>query len=244
MTRVVPAFALAFWFVALMSVQAFGQEEILYINGTVLDMDNHPVPGTSVSLIATDTDTTVSTVLSDKDGRFVFSKVSPQPYALKLEKTGFVSRIEPLPTVASTFRFAGPLTLQMVPLKDTQTPGATDSNIGCIERLQLPEYPALAKQARIQGTITATISVPSPGTSPKVETAYTGPFERTKGIISQPVEDAVRRARFRQGCTGKQVTLILHFELIDDPRTRPIQSVSFGGGNEFWISSVIPSFQP
>jgi hypothetical protein len=125
-----------------------------------------------------------------------------------------------------------------------QTSGDSDSNTGCIERLQLPEYPALAKQARIQGTITVSISISSPATSSRVETVYSGPFLRTKGILSQPVEEAIRRAEFRQGCAGKVVALILHFELIDDPRTRPIQSVSFGGPNEFLISAVLPSLQP
>jgi len=53
-----------------------------------------------------------------------------------------------------------------------QTPDDVDFNFGCIERITIPEYPTLAKQARIQGTITATISLPSRVTSPRVETVY------------------------------------------------------------------------
>lgn len=124
-----------------------------------------------------------------------------------------------------------------------QTP---ESNVSCVERLTIPEYPALAKQAQIQGTITATFTVPSLGSSPKVKTEYSGPLDGKKvvAMLQVTVEKAIHGATFRQGCAGKQVRLIFHFELIDDPRTRPTQSVSFGSGNEFWISVVPPSWQP
>jgi hypothetical protein len=63
-------------------------------------------------------------------------------------------------------------------------------------------------------------------------------------MLAVPVEDAVRHAKIRRGCNGKEVRLVFHFELVGDPSARPAQSVSFSGPNEFWITSVPPMFTP
>lgn len=81
-----------------------------------------------------------------------------------------------------------------------------DSNVACVERLKIPAYPALANAARIQGTITATISLSSHEISVSAA-SNAGP------ILSSAVKQAIGESKFRTDCAGKTVTLIFEFKL-------------------------------
>jgi hypothetical protein len=124
-----------------------------------------------------------------------------------------------------------------------QTPGDTNANTGCIERLTLPEYPVLAKQSRIQGTITATILLSSPGSPPKIATVYMGPLVKLKTMLAVPVEEAIHHCQVSRKAAPANRSLVFHFESVGGPLSRPAQSVSFGGPNEFWITAVQPMIQ-
>jgi hypothetical protein len=56
-----------------------------------------------------------------------------------------------------------PLLLLVHGLCVAQHPGTSSTNTECIERLQLPTYPPIAIQARITGTIMATIRLGQSG---------------------------------------------------------------------------------
>jgi hypothetical protein len=104
-----------------------------------------------------------------------------------------------------------------------------DSNMSCVERLQMPRYPPLADQARISGTVTATVLVASDG-SPQTKAAG-------HPLLAPAVEKAIRASVFLKACGGKSVTLVFSFVLGEnfDPDKLP-QRVSFGYPNRFWIS--------
>jgi hypothetical protein len=104
-----------------------------------------------------------------------------------------------------------------------------ESNVSCVERLQMPVYPKLAEAARISGTVNATVVVPSDG---PVQMKVAG-----HSILAPAVEKALRASTFRKACSGKSVTLVFKFVLADefDPDKLP-QRVSFGYPNQFWIS--------
>ena len=105
----------------------------------------------------------------------------------------------------------------------------SESNMSCIERLQMPVYPPLAAAARISGSVTATVLVASDGS---VQTKVAG-----HSILSPAVEKAIRASAFRKTCGGKSIRLVFNFVLGErlDP-DRLSQRVSFGYPNQFWIS--------
>jgi len=102
-----------------------------------------------------------------------------------------------------------------------------DSNLACVERLQIPGYPALANAARIQETITATVRLSSYGVL--AATASHG-----EPMLSSAVEQAIGASKFRTDCAGKTVTLIFEFKLGAD---RSDEKHIFQPPNRFLILS-------
>ncbi len=74
----------------------------------------------------------------------------------------------------------------------------SETNMSCVERLQMPVYPPLADQARIAGSVTATVVVASDGS---IQTEVVG-----HALLSPAVEKAIRASAFRKTCGGKSVT--------------------------------------
>lgn len=84
---------LIFLSILLLSVSAFAQVRTGNIYGRVVDPDGNPLPGVSVTL--TGQYTAPQTVVSSAEGAFRFlSLPASRDYALKLELTGFKTRIE------------------------------------------------------------------------------------------------------------------------------------------------------
>jgi hypothetical protein len=110
-----------------------------------------------------------------------------------------------------------------------QTNQEADSNMSCVERLQMPVYPGLAEQARISGSVTATVLVASDGSPQTKAAGHT--------LLAPAVEKAIRASVFLKTCGGKSVRLVFNFVLGEnlDPDKLP-QRTSFGYPNQFWIS--------
>lgn len=72
-----------------------------------------------------------------------------------------------------------------------------DSNMSCVERLQMPVYPRLAQQARITGSVTATAVIASDGSLQTTATGYR--------LLAEAVENAIRASVFLKTCGGKSV---------------------------------------
>jgi hypothetical protein len=115
-------------------------------------------------------------------------------------------------------------------------PAAEDRvNIGCVTRLRVPEYPAIAQQARVDLSMTVAVSLNGDG-SPQSVT-----YENVSG--SQPdlvklfhltVEPAMKASRFEAACGGKTVRLALSFHL---DRDGPPAAVYFLLPNQFEIEA-------
>jgi hypothetical protein len=105
-----------------------------------------------------------------------------------------------------------------------QNPFEADSNIACVERLQVPGY------ASMEGTITASVVVsPKPTVQLQVTTEFATKTQKAAGALMQAVEKAIEGAAFRPYCAGKTVVLIFDFKMGLEP------GVSFGYPNKFWI---------
>jgi hypothetical protein len=117
-----------------------------------------------------------------------------------------------------------------------QNPFEPETNIGCVERLQMPAYPAMARQAQVEATITASVLLsPKPTVQQQVITQFKSKTQRAAAILMPTVEKAIQEASFRSDCTGKTVVLIFDFKVAGAPSGNPKQSLSFGYPNKFWI---------
>jgi hypothetical protein len=118
----------------------------------------------------------------------------------------------------------------------TQNPFEPETNIGCVERLQMPAYPAMARQAQVEATITASVLLaPKPTVQQQVITQFKSKTQRAAAILMPTVEKAIQEASFRSDCTGKTVVLIFDFKVAGRPSGNPQQTVSFGYPNKFSI---------
>jgi hypothetical protein len=117
----------------------------------------------------------------------------------------------------------------------------TETNIACVERLELPAYPALAKQARITGVSTIVVLLGVNALVQKISSTWTG--TKNGGVFVPDVERSVRTS-FAKTCAGKAVTLIFHFELGEHLMENQQPTVSFGYPNHFWITAPPMHWQP
>ncbi len=119
----------------------------------------------------------------------------------------------------------------------------TETNIACVERLEIPTYPILAKQARIAGAITANLTVRANGSAQSV-TLTTESGTRLHPILRPSVEESVGASSFAKACAGKTVTLVFHFEIDEKLSVKQQPVASFGYPNHFWITAPSTLVQP
>lgn len=120
---------------------------------------------------------------------------------------------------------------------------AQTENAACLEHLRIPVYPALAAQARLSGTIRATVLVKADGTPDSVSSTFEGNAKIAKGVLVQAVESALRASSFEKSCGGKAINLVFDFVLGETVFPEK-QRVSFGYPNHFWIETTATVWQP
>ena len=109
----------------------------------------------------------------------------------------------------------------------------TDTNMACVERLEIPTYPPLAKQARIAGVLTASVRVGADGSIGNISSQFVP--ESTKSVMfASAVEESLRASMFAKSCAGKQVRLVFNFVIAEPGASTQVNS-SFGYPNQFWI---------
>jgi hypothetical protein len=120
--------------------------------------------------------------------------------------------------------------------------GQTETNIACVERLDVPTYPVPAKQARIAGVLTATVFLGSDAFVGRISTEWISTFK--KGDMFQTaVEQSIRVSTFSKSCTGKKVTLVFNFVIAEGGRSQE-DRFSFGYPSQFWITAPQMMVQP
>jgi hypothetical protein len=121
----------------------------------------------------------------------------------------------------------------------------TETNIACVERLEIPAYPLVAKQARISGVLTATVLLGHDASVVKTSSEWDSEFKKNEPLFLRDVEKSLRASSFARVCADKAVRLVFHFVVAGGsvPSPQP-PTISFGYPNEFWITVQPTIMQP
>jgi len=93
------------------------------------------------------------------------------------------------------------LTTAPYPASGQVGPADSQSNIACVERLEMPDYPALPLAARIQGVQTVTVSLSQEATVQIGESSFESRSTGVERYFKESAEKALRISGFshRQG---------------------------------------------
>lgn len=129
--------------------------------------------------------------------------------------------------------FAGALAL----LGQSATESA--ANVTCFKRIIVPDYPALARQARIAADVAVSFVIGRDSASKQITTQVEKSRGDIRRLFSERVEKAVRSSTFNNQCVGKTIQLVFSFELGNDmPVEGSKQTISFSYPNRFTITST------
>ena len=88
----------------------------------------------------------------------------------------------------------------------------TQSRASCIERLDAPIYPPIARQARITGEFMTSVRLDANSRVTTVSSEIVGGDAKAKKLLAATIERSVRSAPFARDCESRTVTLL--FRLI------------------------------
>jgi hypothetical protein len=121
-----------------------------------------------------------------------------------------------------------------------------ETNIACVERLEIPTYPPLPKQARIAGTLTVGVQLGPDAAVGSISSEWTpqqASVSKSGGLFVPDVEKSLRASAYLKSCANKKVTLVFNFVLGESPLLKEI-TFSFGPPNQFWITAPMSLVQP
>jgi hypothetical protein len=126
------------------------------------------------------------------------------------------------------------LLLMIAPYRALGQPGPAESptNIECLEHLEIPDYPSLARQARIQATQTVKVLLSDQATIQSIAVSLQGKAVNLESFFKEGAEKAVKNSRFSKTCGGKTITVVFQYELSNDDG-----SLAFEPPNHFLIRS-------
>jgi TonB family protein len=78
---------------------------------------------------------------------------------------------------------------------------------GCIEELTIPKYPALARQARLQGKVHVKVDLNGSGKAIRSFSAEAAP------ILRDSVREVLETSKFSASCPTREFTIVFAFEL-------------------------------
>ena len=82
-------------------------------------------------------------------------------------------------------------------------PSQADSNMACVERLEIPRYPALATQARIEATVTASVLISPEGLPKESGTEVNGNSHGRAAYLHRPFGRRLTRVSFALTVPGR-----------------------------------------
>jgi hypothetical protein len=110
------------------------------------------------------------------------------------------------------------------------------TNTTCIERLEIPRYPALADSARLSASVTASVQLNTDGTVQAIVSEVSGVRDSVKAVFIKSIEDSLHSSAFLRSCGGHTVTLIFQFSLGEQTGT---QQFVFAYPNRFTVLAPV-----
>jgi hypothetical protein len=111
-------------------------------------------------------------------------------------------------------------------------PVQSQSNIECLEHLEIPDYPPLARTGRIQATQTVKVLLSDQADPKIIEISLPEKSVNLERLFKEGAEKAIRNSRFLRECGGRTITIAFQYELSNGDR-----SVAFEPPNHFLIRS-------
>ncbi len=143
-------------------------------------------------------------------------------------------------TLTTAVFLLGQTAPETAPAKRGPADTASDAaNAECVERVQVPDYPRLARSVRIGGSVKAVVTLGPDGAVGTVATStrVTGDSQGRGVLIAPAVEYALRHSLFVKTCANKLVTLVFNFSITGDPNDPHQQEMAYGYPNRFWITA-------
>jgi hypothetical protein len=120
--------------------------------------------------------------------------------------------MEALPATGTTMRTAILITASLLISFGAQAA----EGVACFENFDMPEYPAAALSAKIDGFVWATIQVDPSGVPAKIDTEVISAWNEAQKLLAPPVEKAIRAAKVKPECAGQTVHIDFRFILPQD----------------------------
>lgn len=107
-------------------------------------------------------------------------------------------------------------------------PELSHSGLACVVRLELPHYPKLARQARMEGTARITFDI-SRGKPHNVV------IEGVPDLFHLELRSIVAKSAYAPSCSAHQMKLVVRFEIVGDRTAVPETSAAFEPPGTFII---------
>ncbi len=106
-----------------------------------------------------------------------------------------------------------------------------NSSGNCFSELEIPQYPDLARQARISGISTVSFNVDQQGNRPTIS------VKAPHKILEDAVTESMKKSILNKNCTDKEIKIQFIFELAEPAREINTSKILFRSPDTFVIRS-------
>lgn len=114
---------------------------------------------------------------------------------------------------------------------------ASNDGLACFENLAAPDYPKIALQSHVDGSVWTTTQVTPQGGIEKIETQVVSAWGEGPKMLTPPVEKAIRAAKIKSECAGKTVSVVFRYQLHGEATPNPQVTSRTEAPNLMYIES-------
>jgi hypothetical protein len=112
-----------------------------------------------------------------------------------------------------------------------------DTQMACVQQLEVPSFPAIADSARVEAGLNASILLATDGSVEKVSMQVTSGMDYAGKLFFPSVEKAMKASKFLPSCAGRSVQLAFDFPFpTRSENGETVQTVRFRHPNRFEIA--------
>lgn len=83
----------------------------------------------------------------------------------------------------------------------------------CFDHLEMPEFPASALKAHIDGTVWTWVQMTPQGAVDKIDTQVVSAWSQAPQMLTPAVEKAVHASKIKTDCNGKKIEVVFRYQL-------------------------------